>query len=139
MAVYLAFDYGLQRIGIAVGESSLGTARPLPALQNDGGLPKHLKALLKEWEPAALIVGLPLGEDGSEQTMSQQARAFADSLQQSSQKPVHLADERFSSKSADDVLRGLRASGQRPRRLQKGDRDGMSATIILQQWFSTLS
>ena len=133
MATYLAFDFGEKRIGSAVGDSITGQARPLATLT--GGLEAALK-LIAEWRPKALIVGLPLDEDGSEQSITTKTRAFVKQLEARCGLPVHLADERYSSRAADDVLRSARASGAMNRRVRKGDRDGLAAKIILEQWLA---
>ena len=136
MSTYLAFDYGEKRIGAAVGDSITRMARPLVTLTQ--GLPEALR-LVTEWRPRALVVGLPLMEDGSDQRITHATRAFAKALEAQSRLPVHLADERYSSRAADDVLRAARASGALVRRVKKGDRDGLAATIILEQFLQTLS
>lgn len=130
--VYLAFDYGEKRIGAAIGDDLTGSARPLPALQN--GDWKALDKLLADWRPAALVVGLPLDEDGKDQIITTATRRFARQLEDRSKLPVHISDERFSSRAADDILRDARASGQMTRRVRKGDRDGQAARVILEQW-----
>ena len=130
--VYLAFDYGEKRIGAAVGDDLTGSARPLPALP--GGDWKAVDKLIDEWRPAALIVGLPLDESGADQPVTVVARKFARQLQERSKLPVHISDERFSSRAADGILRDARASGQMTRRVRKGDRDGHAARLILEQW-----
>ncbi|ROH89045.1 Holliday junction resolvase RuvX [Stagnimonas aquatica] len=132
MATYLAFDYGEKRIGTAVGDSITGTARPLATLD---GLDAVLR-LIQDWRPKALVVGLPLNEDGGEQAITTKTRAFVKQLEARCQLPVHLADERYSSRAADDVLRSARASGAMNRRVRKGDRDGLAAKIILEQWLA---
>ena len=129
--IYLAFDYGEKRIGAAVGDDLTGSARPLPTL-NTGDWNGVLK-VIAEWRPAALVVGLPLDESGAEQAMTTAARKFAEQLRQRSKLQVHEADERYSSRAADDVLRDARASGQMTRRVRKGDRDGQAARVILEQ------
>ncbi len=131
MPTYLAFDFGEKRIGAAVGDTVTFTARPLKTVET--GLPGALK-LVTEWGPKALIVGLPVNEDGSDQAITTKARAFAKELAARCKLPVHFADERYSSRAADDVLRDARASGAMPRRVKKGDRDGQAAKIILEQW-----
>lgn len=131
-AVYLAFDYGEKRIGTAVGDDLTRSARPLPTLPT-GDWPA-IRRFIEEWRPAALIVGLPLLEDGSEQAITGAARGFARELGVHSRLPVHVSDERYSSRAADDVLREQRASGRMNRRVRKGDRDGQAARIILEQW-----
>lgn len=130
--VYLAFDYGEKRIGAAIGDDLTGTARPLPALQT--GEWNAIQKLIADWRPAALIVGLPLDESGGEQSITAAARRFAQQLQERNKLPVHVSDERYSSRAADDALRDARASGRMTRRVRKGDRDGEAARIILEQW-----
>lgn len=134
MPSYLAFDYGEKRIGTAIGDTITGTARPLATLTE--GLEAAAR-LVAEWRPQALVVGLPLNEDGSEQSITTKARAFARELEARCQLTVHFADERYSSRAADDVLRDARASGAMARRVKKGDRDGLAAKIILEQFLQT--
>ena len=131
-SVYLGFDYGSKRIGVAVGDSLTRSARPLPALPGPDWT--AIGRLVAEWRPAALVVGLPLDEDGSEQAITGPARRFADELGKRLKLPVHQADERYSSRAADDALREARSSGRMQRRVRKGDRDGQAARVILEQW-----
>lgn len=135
MPTYLAFDYGEKRIGTAVGDTITGTARPLATLT--GGLEAVLK-LITEWRPAALVVGLPLMEDGTDQRITTLTRQFAKTLEARSQLPVHFSDERYSSRAADDLLRDARSSGAMTRRVKKGDRDGLAAKILLEQFLQEL-
>lgn len=137
MPVYLSFDFGRKRIGVAVGDTVTGTARPLPTLLVGNEIDwKPVMRCIDQWRPAALIVGLPLDEDGSDQAITTAARRFASELSRVSSLPVHLADERFSSRAADDALRDARASGRMTRRVRKGDRDGEAARVVLEQWMS---
>ena len=131
--VYLAFDYGTKRIGVAIGDAVTRAARGLGAVPQDWN---RIGQLLAEWSPAACIVGLPLGESGEEQPITQQARKFARELQQHFEGPVHLCDERYSSRSARDDLRGARAAGHLKRRVRQGDKDSAAARIILEQWLA---
>ena len=133
VATYLAFDFGEKRIGTAVGDTLTRSARPLATLT--GGLEAAAR-LVAEWRPKALIVGLPLNDDGSEQRITTLTRAFADALATRCQLPVHFSDERFSSRAADDLLREARSSGALSRRVKKGDRDGIAAKIFLEQWLA---
>ncbi|MEQ1438652.1 Holliday junction resolvase RuvX [Fontimonas sp. SYSU GA230001] len=132
MPLFLAFDYGEKRIGVAVGDDLTRSARALAAVAGNDW--PSLDKLVSEWRPSALIVGLPLHEDGSEQRTTAAARAFATQLGARTRLPVHLADERYSSRAADDLLRDARASGRMTRRVRKGDRDAQAARVILQQW-----
>ena len=136
-SLYLGFDYGARRIGVAVGDRLTGSARPLPAVAN-GRQPdwEALSKALKEWRPAGCVVGLPLDLDGEDQEVTGHARAFARELRTRYGVPVFLCDERLSSRAADDELRGARADGRMNRRVRKGDRDGVAARLILEQWLA---
>jgi len=136
-AIYLGFDFGLKRIGMAVGDEVTRLARPLPAVAN-GRQPDWdaLAKALKEWRPSAVVVGLPIDLDGNDQSITKQARIFAHQLRTRYGVPVHLCDERMSSRAADDEIRSARSDGRKTRRVQKGDRDGVAARLILEQWLS---
>ena len=138
--VYLAFDYGTRRIGVAIGDAVTRAARPLGAVAASTGPGagdpdwKAIDGLLAEWKPRACVVGLPLGQNDEEQAITQRARAFAAALAQRFAGPVHLCDERYSSRSALGDLREARASGALKRRVRSGDKDSAAARVILEQW-----
>lgn len=134
MSVYLAFDFGLRKIGVAVGDPVTRTARPLAPVA--GGDWRAIDALLKEWQPAACVVGLPLGKDSEEQPITRKARAFSAELQKRLGGPVHLADERYTSLIATQDLRAARAGGALARRVREGDEDSAAARLILEQWLA---
>ena len=135
--VFLAFDFGTRRIGVAVGDSLTGRARPLPAIAHHAHPDwKAIHDLLRDWRPNGCIVGLPLDLDGHDQAITGQARQFAADLRHRFGVPVHLTDERLTSRAADGLLRDARADGSHPRRLRKGERDGMAARLILEQWLA---
>ncbi|MDR3418758.1 MAG: Holliday junction resolvase RuvX [Nevskia sp.] len=136
-SIYLGFDYGAKRIGLAVGDAVTGSARPLPSVSN-GRQPDWdtVAKALHEWRPAGCIVGLPVDLDGNEQAITGHARGFAEQLRSRYGVPVHLCDERLSSRAADDELRNARADGRLNRRVRKGDRDGVAARLILEQWLA---
>jgi putative Holliday junction resolvase len=133
--LYLGFDYGLKRIGAAVGDDLTRLARPLPTIAN-GREPDWaaIAKALKEWRPKAVVVGLPVDLNGYEQAITQAARGFATALHSRYGLPVHLIDERMSSRAADDELRSARADGRKARRVRKGERDGIAARLILEQF-----
>lgn len=134
-AVYLGFDYGARRIGVAVGDAVTWLARPLPTIANAREPDWNaLTRVLRDWRPSAAIVGLPVDLDGNEQAITGQARAFAEQLRIRFGIPVHLCDERMSSRAADDEIRSARADGRKTRRVRKGERDGVAARLILEQW-----
>jgi putative holliday junction resolvase len=131
--VYLAFDFGSKRIGVAIGDAVTRAARGLGAVPQDWA---KIQTLLKEWQPAACVVGLPLGRDDEEQPITRQARAFAQELERQFGGPVHLCDERYSSRAAHEHIRQARASGTLARRVKPGDKDSVAARVILEQWMN---
>ena len=106
-------------------------ARPLGTVAEDW---PAIERLLAEWHPKACVVGLPLGRDDEEQPITRRARAFAERLQERFKGPVHLCDERYSSRAGLDDLRQARASGALKRRVREGDKDSAAARVILEQW-----
>ncbi len=135
MSTLLAFDFGTKSIGVAVGQALTGSARALPALKAQDGIPDwgQIEALLQEWQPAALVVGLPLNMDGTEQPLTTRARKFASRLHGRFGVQVELQDERLSSVAARADL--FERGGYRA--LSKGRVDSQSAVIILEDWFAT--
>lgn len=129
--IYLGFDFGSKRIGVAVGDAVTRAARGLTAVPQDW---TRIERLLADWRPTACVVGLPLGRDDEEQPITRQARSFAAELQKRFTGPVHLCDERYSSRSALGELRDARASGALKRRVKSGDKDSVAARVILEQW-----
>ncbi|MFK7893289.1 MAG: Holliday junction resolvase RuvX [Granulosicoccus sp.] len=134
----IAFDYGTKRIGTAVGEGQLQTARPLSTIVNRNGLVDWpaVAALLDEWQPTDLIVGWPLDNAGEEQIITGHVRGFIRKLEKQFNLPVHRVDERFSSLAAQSTIRNLRQSGQRKRRSTHADVDAIAAALILESWFA---
>ncbi|MCG8436315.1 MAG: Holliday junction resolvase RuvX [Gammaproteobacteria bacterium] len=132
---YLGFDFGLRRIGVAVGQSLLNSARPVRTLTANAGAPDWdaVADLIKEWNPAALIVGLPYNMDGSKQQLTEQAQRFARQLAGRFKCDVHMVDERLTSDAAAATLKDLRRQGKRGR-IDKADIDSMAAKLILEIW-----
>lgn len=133
--VVMGFDFGTRRIGVAVGSTLSCSAQALTTLHHQSKPDwEDVTRLVNEWRPQALVVGIPLMQDGSEQPMTAKARAFIRQLGAAFGLPVHEADERFSSIEAEVRLRTQRASGARKRRLEQGDTDAMAAQVILEAW-----
>ncbi len=132
----LAFDYGLRRTGVAIGESRAGVTRGIATLLPRAGEPdwQGITALLREWQPDLLVVGLPYNADGSDSAMTLAARAFAKALAGHSALPVETVDERHSSTEALARLREARAGGLRRRRVRREDIDREAARVIARQW-----
>lgn len=134
---YLCFDYGTVRIGMAIGNTLLGTAQPLTVVANNSGTPDWptIEKAMLEWAPAGLVVGIPLTLDGEAQEITQHARGFLRRLKKRYKVPVFSADERFSSMEAQQELKKMRARGQRGK-TQHADVDTLAAALILERWFS---
>lgn len=135
--IYLGFDFGEKRIGVAAGDAVTRTARPLCTLA--AGDWAGIERLVREWRPAACVVGLPLSNEGGEQIMTEKARAFANALTERCGAPVYLCDERHSSLAAQSQLRQGRADGIRGRHLRQTDVDSTAAQLILEQWLAQQS
>lgn len=133
----LGFDFGARRIGVASGNRISQSARPLPVLMVKSGQPDWVRvdALLSEWQPEALVVGLPLTLEGGEQAVTRGARAFADALGARSGLPVHMVDERHTSQEAARRFAAQRAAGS-ARRRDAENIDSLAAAVILESWLT---
>ena len=132
----LAFDFGINHIGIAVGNEDLGTAEAVGAIKAIDGIPHEgqLQALLKEWRPEFLVVGLPLNMDGTEQEMTKRAHKFARRLMSKFALSVYLQDERLSSVAAKDEIFSQHG-GYRTLVKHKDKIDAQAAKIILESFW----
>mgnify|MGYP001764845267 CR=1 FL=1 len=133
----LAFDFGVKRIGVAVGDWETRLAHPLEAIHAEDNATRfgRIGALIAEWQPIRLVVGLPLSMEGETHDLTLRARRFANQLTGRFTLPVTLVDERLSSFDADQRLReaGVRLD---PRsRARKGLTDTVAAQQILQDFF----
>ena len=122
---FLALDYGLKRTGVAVGNRLLRTAQGLPTIQAQGDARfDQVRKRLAEWQPHALVVGVPLHPDGAEHENTLRARKFARSLRGRFGLPVFEVDERYSTTQA--LSDGAR------------DPDAGAACIILEQFLRSI-
>jgi putative Holliday junction resolvase len=137
-ATVLGFDFGIKRIGIAVGQTLTAGARPLATVRvhNDSPDWKTVDRLIQEWRPAQLIVGLPTQLQGDEHPLTAPVRRFAEELQQRYGLPVHLVDERLSSHEAAQIA--VAAGGRASPRSQaaKENLDRIAAQVILETWLA---
>ncbi|CAK0776804.1 ribonuclease H-like domain containing nuclease [Gammaproteobacteria bacterium] len=143
----LGFDFGLRRIGVAVGQTLTGTATPLQTLRCTDGRPdwEVVTRLIAEWSPIALVVGLPITADGTETSFLTAVRAFVRRLEGRYRLPVHTVDEHLSSREAESrlvagegyLVRGRSArSGAQLRPTRREDIDRVAAQVILQTWLA---
>ncbi len=129
----LAFDFGTKRIGVAVGNSITATAQPLTTLLGEQNEQRFaaIEALIREWQPAALVVGLPCNDDGTPHELTRLCRRFANRLKGRFSLSVILVDERYTSAAASSQLNeaGIRGIRQKPLL------DQVAAQQILQAYF----
>ncbi|MEX3547972.1 MAG: Holliday junction resolvase RuvX [Burkholderia sp.] len=132
-ATLLAFDYGEKRIGVAVGNTLTRTAHALVIVSNLNREYRFeaIGALIDEWRPDALVVGLPIHPDGTPHEMTQQAKRFGNQLNGRLNLPVRWLDERYSSVEA---RAGLRARGAKANVAI----DAEAARVILQHYLDQL-
>ena len=131
---FLGFDFGTKSIGVAVGQRITATARPLPALKAQDGKPDWniIEKLLKEWQPEAVIVGLPLNMDGTEGPRAAKTRKLAGILGNILPQPIELWDERRSTVSAAGILSENGTYGKKRKQVL----DAVAATVILEGYLA---
>ena len=134
----LAFDFGRRRIGVAVGQTITSSASPLGMVSNGESGPDHerIAALIREWQPTSLVVGLPLLADGTEGEIAKEVRMFADDLSRYDL-PIDTCDERLSSQEAEQALIRARQAGSRGR-IRKSDIDAAAAVVIAERYLASL-
>ncbi len=134
----LGFDFGFRRIGVAVGQTATCTASALVTVRHsDQPDWQAIENLIREWKPAALVVGLPLDMEGMETEMSRAARQFAAEMEKRFEKPIYFIDERLTSVAAGEQFVEARSQG-RARRKDVRKLDAMAAKIILENWLQSL-
>ena len=133
----MGFDFGAVRIGVAVGETVTGLAHPLTMIPSEPVAQRfeQIGALLAEWQPHQVIVGLPTYLDGSVHEMTQRCRRFGNQLHGRFNLPVDWVDERLSSAEAAQRLQQAGKSA----RDSKDHMDAIAAQILLQQWLDQQS
>lgn len=131
--VVLGFDFGLKRIGVAVGQTITKTANPLTILKANHGVPEWrlIKELIREWAVDALLVGFPLNMDGTEQKITTLARHFGSELEKQFKLPVYFVDERLTTIAAKDEMHA-RIKGAA--RFEAAD--SVSAKLIVESWLT---
>ena len=119
---FLAFDFGIKRVGVATGSLVLRQAQPLKTIAAQGDARfAAIRLLIDEWRPDALVIGVPFHPDGAEHDNTHRARRFARQLQGRFNLPVHEVDERYTTTEA-------LAAGA-------ADADAAAAALILDQYF----
>ena len=134
LTTVLGFDFGTRNIGVASGQVITRTATALPPLRARDGIPdwQHIEALIDEWRPDAVVVGIPLNMDGSESDMSRRARKFGNRIHGRWGLPFYPADERLTSFEAKEWAGRLGHKGH----FGSNPVDAMAAQIILEAWLN---
>lgn len=147
----MGFDYGTKRIGIAIGQTITATAYPLTTVLVKSQQPdwQHLQALVQEWQPQALIVGIPLHVDGSPNVITLAVQHFTQQLQQRYQLPVYMINETLSSVAAAEKISTfmqlpttkvpyctLTSKHSNKKKKTRQGLDAVAAQVILETWFT---
>ena len=129
----MAFDFGTQKMGIAVGQSLIQNSNPLALFPMKDGIPNwdDLLKIVKQWQPNLFLVGLPLNMDDSESDLSRRARKFARRLRHQTNIETWMVDERLSTRAARDELSHYHAQG----RGKKLSADSLAATLFIESWY----
>lgn len=142
MTTLLGFDFGTRKIGVAVGQRISGTATPITTLRYRGQKPdwEGIAALIDDWQPQGLVLGLPYRMDDSEEDWIDRARRFGRQLEGRFGLPVHLVDERLTTLEAAGDLERLRHRGGTPlvqgKTRQPDLADAYAAKLILETWLT---
>lgn len=133
--VYIGFDFGYKRIGMAVGSKITNQASPLDTISAKRGVPNWqlIQKVINQWRPKALVVGIPTCIDGTEQYTTKPAEEFAKKLEKFFSLPAYLVDERLTTIEARERL--FAAGGYK--KIQKTAVDSIAACVILEQWLHT--
>jgi putative Holliday junction resolvase len=131
----MGFDFGLTVIGVAIGQTLTRTATPLACLPARDGIPdwSQVERLIRDWEPDAFVVGIPLNMDGTPTALAPHARKLGNRLKERFRRPWYDADERLSTRAAWSELeaRGKTRGGQR--RV-----DDVAAALVLEGWLEKI-
>jgi len=132
----LAFDFGERRIGVAYANRATGSAvalKTLPA-RDAAAVDRDIVALIDEWKPATIVIGVPYNIDGTESRLTTPARAFGSGIGRRHGLPVDEIDERLTSAEARMMLEEQRRTGRRRRKIRREDVDSLAARLIAETW-----
>ncbi|MBA2492184.1 MAG: Holliday junction resolvase RuvX [Gammaproteobacteria bacterium] len=146
--VVLGFDYGLRRIGVAVGQMITGTATPLETLEQHAGKIDWdgIEAQVNAWNPDAFVVGLPGGPPDAARELKTAIGDFRRALAARFERPTHTIDEAYTSIEAYHHIKTNRQNARahrranpgsvHPERMNKGAIDKVAAAILLEAWMT---
>jgi putative holliday junction resolvase len=134
---FLSVDYGKKRIGVAVSDPLNIIARGIGTLFNDSSFFDKFAALLAEFDPQAIILGMPYMPSGDIGERATEVQGFAAVLEEKYKLPVILWDERYTSKMAVEIM--VRSGMKKKNRAKRGNIDRISSAIILQEYLDSKS
>ncbi len=129
----MAFDFGTQKMGMAIGQSLIESANPLALFPMKDGIPNwdELLKIVKQYQPTLFLVGLPLNMDDTESELSTRARKFARRLRHQTNIETLMVDERLTTREARDELDHYQAQG----RGKKLSADSIAAALFIESWY----
>lgn len=129
----MAFDFGTQKMGMAIGSSLIESATPLALFPMKDGIPhwETLLDIIKHHQPNLFLIGLPLNMDDSESELSTRARKFARRLRHQTNINTWMVDERLSTRAARDELDHYQSQG----RAKKLSADSLAAALFIESWY----
>ncbi|WP_288417978.1 Holliday junction resolvase RuvX [uncultured Acinetobacter sp.] len=132
-SMIMAFDFGTQKMGIAIGQAAIESSTPLALFPMKDGIPnwEQLLKIVQEWKPTLFLVGLPLNMDDSESELSARARKFARRLRHQTNITIWMVDERLTTREARDELDHYHSQG----RAKGVAADSLAAGLLIQSWY----
>ncbi len=129
----MAFDFGTQKMGMAVGQSMIESANPLALFPMKDGIPNwdELLKIIRQYQPNLFLVGLPLNMDDTESELSARSRKFARRLRHQTNIETLMVDERLTTREA----RGELEQYQAQRRKKKLAADSIAAALFIESWY----
>jgi len=137
-STYIAFDFGMKKMGIAIGQDITNIASPLDPVVMKNGIPEWnaLKKLIEEYRPTTIILGKPNVKNKSSETLMKMIEAFKGKLETDLNQNVEWALEHLTTEDAKEKLKLQRQEGILSRKIMKGQVDSMAAAIFLQDWMN---
>ena len=135
--LFLAFDYGGKRVGVAMGDASIGIAHPIKAIsyKTSKELMAEIERIVSEWKPSALVVGMPRKESGEPHSLEKRVNRFCKTLESRFKLMVHTIDESYTSVEADQFLSENKVGWEKRKKMI----DMVAAQLILEDFFITSS
>jgi putative Holliday junction resolvase len=130
----LGIDYGMAKIGLAIGQQITKSATPLKQIKAKQGIPSwsEFELILKKWNPDTIVIGMPLNMEGKTQYMSRKTNIFCEMIKQKYNIPIFKTDERLTTKEARSLI--FEEYGYKG--LTKYSIDSFCAKLILEQWMN---